>query len=125
MPQQLERRIDQSRELTRLAVVVEGIDKNMGRDRSEFMSIFEQIRDSVQETNDLLSSHINDDNNLRNRVDNIEKWKDGKNGKNGAEDDLRNIGNQRYWIYGLVAGISMGGGAIGAWASKLISAVGK
>lgn len=118
-----ERRVDSARELGRLSAVVESLQRTQTQTREEFMDVFKEMRDSIHETNSLLSKHVNDDNRVAAKVESLEEWRDGKNGKDGADDKINYLLIQRAKFLAVIAVLSIVGSAAGANAGAIIKAL--
>lgn len=107
---------DLSREIGRLAGVIEGMQETL-----------ERVDKRQEGFNILFSQHIRDDDKLRGDVDAIQQWRDGEGDEKGAEAQLNDIRTQRTWLLGIGTCVTtiisivgfFGGAKVGAWLQKV------
>jgi hypothetical protein len=109
-----ERRVVLAQQVGEIAGTIKGIS-----------AMLERMDKKLDDTADTLAAHVTKDSLMRADVDEIQEWRKGSINSIGAEEELKKIGNQRYWLYGAMAAISMSSSAFGAWASKLLDLAGK
>lgn len=75
----------------------------------------ERVEKATEAMSTIMSQHLRDDTIMRRDVDEVMEWKDA------ADADIQTIKNQRVWLMGIVAGLGLGGTALGNWLIKVFS----